>query len=235
MLVGSERWLDVAERIARSDDPKLVAHVLFAEARKFGFTASAFGVIAPILGVQGGAFFFSNWPDGWARYYIERGFVSGDPTVQGAKQRIAPFTTNEHVAQAGVSPIGRELLEECRSHRWLDALVIPMHGHGGHLAVAVFAGEEATIDPAARTTLQSLAYVSHQQVGNLSNRMPPPASLTPRERDCLRWVAAGKTDWDIGCLLGISQATAHFHIENAKRKLNCSTRAQAAALVASLL
>lgn len=59
-------------------------------------------------------------------------------------------------------------------------------------------------------------------------------SLTPRERDCMAYVAAGKSDWDISVILGISQATAHFHIENARRKLNASTRAHAIARMSAL-
>jgi len=43
--------------------------------------------------------------------------------------------------------------------------------------------------------------------------------------------SAGKTDWAIGELLGISKATAHFHIEQAKRKLGVGSRTQAVALL----
>lgn len=55
----------------------------------------------------------------------------------------------------------------------------------------------------------------------------PGLRLSPRERDCLVFVAQGKSDWEIGMILGVSKTTAHTHIENAKRKLDCRTRAQA--------
>ena len=51
--------------------------------------------------------------------------------------------------------------------------------------------------------------------------------LTVRERECLKWAAIGKTDWEIGEILGISQSTAHFHIEKAKKKFGVATRTQA--------
>ena len=47
----------------------------------------------------------------------------------------------------------------------------------------------------------------------------------------MRWVAAGKTDWEIGMNSVISSSTARFHIENARRKLVASTRAQAVAIL----
>jgi DNA-binding CsgD family transcriptional regulator len=53
--------------------------------------------------------------------------------------------------------------------------------------------------------------------------------LTPRELEVLRWVAAGKSDWQIGQILNISAKTANYHVENLKRKFGVSTRLQAIA------
>ena len=50
--------------------------------------------------------------------------------------------------------------------------------------------------------------------------------LTPRQRDCVALVAQGKSDWEIGQLLGISESTVHKHIEDAKRRFGVSTRIQ---------
>ena len=38
--------------------------------------------------------------------------------------------------------------------------------------------------------------------------------------------AQGKSDWEIGRLLGISESTVHKHIEDAKRRFGVSTRIQ---------
>ncbi len=57
--------------------------------------------------------------------------------------------------------------------------------------------------------------------------------LTDRERDCLAFVADGRTDWEIANLLGISESTARFHLNNARRKLGAVNRAQAVARLAT--
>ena len=57
----------------------------------------------------------------------------------------------------------------------------------------------------------------------------PPVRLTSRERDSLALVADGKTDWEISVILGVSEATARFHVDNGRRKLGAVTRAQAVA------
>lgn len=49
-------------------------------------------------------------------------------------------------------------------------------------------------------------------------------SLTRREHDCLYWAARGKTSWEIGQILGISERTANFHISNTCAKLAVRTR-----------
>jgi LuxR family transcriptional regulator, activator of conjugal transfer of Ti plasmids len=53
--------------------------------------------------------------------------------------------------------------------------------------------------------------------------------LTQRERQCLAWVAQGKTAADIALLVGISARTVMFHLENARRKLSACSMAQCVA------
>jgi LuxR family quorum sensing-dependent transcriptional regulator len=54
--------------------------------------------------------------------------------------------------------------------------------------------------------------------------------LSAREVECLQWAAAGKSDADIAVLVGIRPATAHFHIEQAKRRLGVRSRVEAVAV-----
>jgi DNA-binding NarL/FixJ family response regulator len=52
-------------------------------------------------------------------------------------------------------------------------------------------------------------------------------ALNERELECLTWSARGKTSPEIGVILNLSKRTVNFHIENACRKLNVSTRTEA--------
>jgi len=58
--------------------------------------------------------------------------------------------------------------------------------------------------------------------------------LTPRERDVLRAISLGGTNKEVARQLALSPSTVRTHVENAFRKLECSTRA-AATLKASAL
>lgn len=59
--------------------------------------------------------------------------------------------------------------------------------------------------------------------------------LTPREAEVLRWVAAGKTNRDIGEILGSSPRTVTKHLEHVFAKLGVETRTAAASRALAVL
>jgi DNA-binding CsgD family transcriptional regulator len=54
--------------------------------------------------------------------------------------------------------------------------------------------------------------------------------LSERELECLEWVSLGKTSWETGLILGVSERTINFHLLNAARKLNVYGRQAAVAI-----
>ncbi|MEM5315955.1 response regulator transcription factor [Paraburkholderia sp. JHI869] len=59
--------------------------------------------------------------------------------------------------------------------------------------------------------------------------------LTAREAEVLLWVSRGKTNRDIGDILGTAPRTVNKHLEHLFRKLHVETRAAAAALAIKML
>ena len=55
--------------------------------------------------------------------------------------------------------------------------------------------------------------------------------LTPRETEVLRWIAAGKSNAEIGAILGVTTGTAKIHVERILTKLGVENRTAAAALL----
>jgi DNA-binding CsgD family transcriptional regulator len=53
--------------------------------------------------------------------------------------------------------------------------------------------------------------------------------LSTRERETLSWAQQGKTYWEIGCILGISQRTVKFHFARIKSKLDVVSTSHAIA------
>jgi LuxR family transcriptional regulator len=51
--------------------------------------------------------------------------------------------------------------------------------------------------------------------------------LTSREKEILQWVSVGKSCGETGSILGITERTIKFHLQNVYRKLEVVNRAQA--------
>lgn len=57
-----------------------------------------------------------------------------------------------------------------------------------------------------------------------------PATMTPRERECLLWSSDGKTEPDIAKILEISTSTVSKHIASVRDKLDAMNKTHAVAL-----
>jgi DNA-binding CsgD family transcriptional regulator len=59
------------------------------------------------------------------------------------------------------------------------------------------------------------------------------SQITEREKEILRWVRDGKSNQQIGEVLGISALTVKNHVQKILRKLGAANRAQAVAIAMS--
>jgi len=64
----------------------------------------------------------------------------------------------------------------------------------------------------------------------LRRRVTTKVHLTPREIEVLRWVAHGKSAWEVGEILHIAKRTVDAHVQAVVRKLGAANRTHAVAL-----
>jgi LuxR family quorum-sensing transcriptional regulator LasR len=50
------------------------------------------------------------------------------------------------------------------------------------------------------------------------------SALTPRELECLKWIASGKSSWEISLILGISEHGVLYHVRNIMFKFDTQNR-----------
>ncbi|MBI5047608.1 MAG: autoinducer binding domain-containing protein [Deltaproteobacteria bacterium] len=62
------------------------------------------------------------------------------------------------------------------------------------------------------------------------NKRKPLPYLTVKEKEIIKWVREGKTNWEISAILNVSERTIRFHIENIKNKLDAATKAHVVAI-----
>ncbi len=96
---------------------------------------------------------------------------------------------------------------------------------------ATYFFEHEPEDPKAMMRLVQIAsqgaYQRFRELISGRDEFSGPSPLSPRQRQALELCAAGKSDFDIGVIMGITPATAHEHVETAKRRLGVKTRVQA--------
>jgi len=110
-----------------------------------------------------------------------------------------------------------------------EALCATSYGPGGLIASLHLGFAGRVFAPDEGLAIQMAGLVLTERLMSLAEPPAEEVKLTRRERDCLGFVADGKTDWEISVILGVSEATARFHVDNARRKLGAVSRAQAVA------
>lgn len=180
----------------------------------------------------------SNYPIGWTEHYLKEHCERLDPVIQQAHRRTDPFVWGMGADNAQLSPAQMQLFEQAAEFGICCGFTIPVQDGRGPVAAVTFANDTRhpeflrTIEQ-NRLVLQLMALCLHSHARNKLYREPmgDVARLTPRERDCARWAAEGKTAWETAQILSISENTVIWHVENAKKKLGVRTKCQIAKLL----
>ncbi|MEO1223590.1 MAG: LuxR family transcriptional regulator [Pseudomonadota bacterium] len=216
---------DRLDQVARTESLADLSRLLQHEAVAVGFDVLAFGEATDPTR------FANTWPEDWLSTYSELGLVEDDPLVVDAVTRAGPFTWREARRRRKVSRREQRVLDLVGEHGWFDGYCVPIHGPNGYFALSVMAGREAAFSAQQRRMLHMTVLQAHERANQILGRpfARPDATLTRRQTDCLAFVADGYSDADIAEILGISETTARFHVDSARRRLGARTRAQAAA------
>lgn len=207
--------------------------------KNLGFDQMLFAVIPrPGIDVHG-AFLRSNYAPAWRQAYDKGDMVQIDPTVAHCFQRNSPLLWEPDLFETAAQ---KSMYEEACGFGLRSGLTLPMHGPKGEAGMLCFVTDATPSRDLTREFRQRLgdlsilrdiafdtgkAYIEGHAVQSLP-------TLTPRERECLRWTAQGKSTWDIANIFKCSEATVDFHIANIRQKFGVSSRRAAAVKAAQL-
>jgi DNA-binding response OmpR family regulator/DNA-binding CsgD family transcriptional regulator len=132
------------------------------------------------------------------------------------------------------SPQAAQWLQTMEPSTESGQLPEPLHGALGSLDELLLvgaAGAQLSVRNMGSVGITETMLLLEQRVANASvpSRLSD-AALTPRETEVLSWLAKGKTNRDIGDILGMSHRTVNKHLEHIFEKLGVETRAAATAL-----
>lgn len=205
---------DIGGALMSLAEPFGVSNVFIIDARKlFGPVAPAVVFVSESLAVIG--------------IFDEEAPVVQHPAYARANDSDRPFLMSQLMEEMGDALPPSWWLALPPEQRHNDGFVVPIH-HDHKLAWLVsYTGHQPEFSQVAQSLMAAAAYAAFARFGEMLEGIGARSPLSPREGECLRWVADGKTDIEVGQILSISPRTVRFHINNAKAKLGVATRIQA--------
>lgn len=185
------------------------------------------------------AYVRSTYAPTWRRTYDEQGLVHIDPTVSHCATRATPLIWSPDIFTTAPQ---QAMYEEARSHGLRSGVTLPIHGPNQEAGMMCFVNDSNPTDEFWRhvnvalpnlVLLRDLVIDTSQRHLNTHAQTLLP-KLTPRERECLKWTARGKSTWEISHILSCSEAVVNFHMKNIRTKFGVNSRRAAAVIAAQL-
>jgi LuxR family quorum-sensing transcriptional regulator LasR len=204
--------------------------------REVGFDHMLFAVIPqPKVSVEN-AYLRSNYPQAFRQHYDDNNLRVVDPTVEYCFKANGPFVW---IPQSFKTAQQQSLYEEAAGYGLRVGVTLPIRGIGGEVGMLTCARDQApgpaflkelSTQLGALTLLRDVAFDAINPYTAPATPAAPavPAEevpeLTAREQECLVWLTAGKTAWEIGRIMSISEAGVNFHVANLRAKFGVGRR-----------
>ena len=177
-----------------------------------------------------------NFPKGWYNGWKE--FERDNPYYHFCFKGTLPFDWKDVQTSEYLSKREQEAwkyLADFGLHRGIST---PIHLPGGRFAAIAAIVDKPTanwynIKSNAKSKLLTLTHVFqdviHEKGFEKEIEYGLTVSLSPREKECLGWAAAGKTSVETAIIIDRSMETVRLHIKNAMLKLSVHNRVHAVA------
>ncbi len=226
-------YANLAETLSRVTRASSHA-VLWASVKDFvgqlGYTNVVAVDAARLAAGVGGAVLYSDTPPELLKAIDSQLVYAEHPIVLRSLRNPSPFLISElrdDPAERG-KPWTELLADVVRRG---DGLAVPVYQGIEPRGGINYGGLTPDTSTLARGMIQVVSHAAIDRAFELRSGQPASSllGLSVREAQCLRHVAIGHPDAEIGQLLGISPRTVRFHVDSAKAKLGVSTRIQAVA------
>ncbi|HEU6455745.1 MAG TPA: LuxR C-terminal-related transcriptional regulator [Roseateles sp.] len=173
-----------------------------------------------------------NTPAEFLEVAKDLGEARRDPVMARLMTQSVPVVYDQQTyATAGAG----EVWEAQAPYGYKTGIAVKLHLPGNKHFLLGVDRDEALPDPGAQLMqlvagLQLLAAhamtAADRLLGPQIDKKDLP-KLTRRELDVLSWTSQGKTAWEVSVILGMSEKTVNFHLGNAMRKLDVTSKHQA--------
>lgn len=201
------------------NDPEKLRQCFERAIIKLGFASYTYGgVRLPTVG-NTDLVIQTTYSREWEERYISKGYQQNDPVVAKGLTSTLPFKWHD------ISNDSSKIIAEGREFGHGVGVSIPIHGPHGELALLSVCIEEESADLdklyiERMPQLHFLAFHYHRRLTTLLSEDSEISQihLSKREREVLTWSAKGKTAWEIGEIINISERTVNQYIQSSIKK-----------------
>lgn len=222
-------------RIRKAKTPDRLFRLLVSEAARLGFEWIAY-VALKDRGRYGASAHPApavrlTYPRSWIDTYVTQNLQASDPVFLYSFQIGAPYLWQWLPSAIALTAKELSVLRKAKRAGLAQGMTVPLASPCGTTALLSFATASANADIEAHLgRLGFEAAQFHRAYVHMMGVQPPSElikPLTPRERECLHWIAAGKSSYEIGIILGLSAHTVRSYTKAILQKLNTTNRAMA--------
>lgn len=218
---------EVMEHLERAADPNAIIGQLGVWLSQFGYTSFLVtGMPLPQQERLEPYILLNGWPDDWYRRYTNANHYQHDPVARQCFATLEPFAWSELPPERLLPTAASRVMDEAAECGLREGLCVPLHDVHGFQAAVTMAGAKPELPTNARRMVHLLALYAFSAADRIfrsaDRGVAVEDQLSAREREILRWTAVGKTSWEIGKILGISEFTVNTHLRNSRRKLGTS-------------
>ena len=204
--------------------------VRFAQRLGFETVAAMVAVDRPGLGPEFVA--VHNTPLAFEQTFENTTVGKRDPVMQHCKRNTVPIVWTQQTYLDGGAI---DVWDMQAQFGYRNGIAMALHlPEGRHFTIGVERDQGLPDDRGELTRIVAdlQLFAVHAQDAALrvlvsEESQPERPALTPRELEALRWTMEGKTAWEAGALLKITERTVVQHLQNAMQKLQCNSKHQA--------
>jgi LuxR family quorum sensing-dependent transcriptional regulator len=218
-----------AETCERLDTQEAIAKAFEGAVRAFGLDHYIVAVFPPPAAPLEPFVILNAWPGEWYERYDQKHYFDDDPVGQFALRQTQPFRWSDVPGSFNAHRHSAVIMDEAKAFGLVDGYCIPLHSpSGGRGAIALTARYATGFSAPERAALHVLALTAFGRFAALRGEVAVPGPrLSRREREVLTWIAAGKSAWEVSCILSIAERTVIAHLENVRRRLDVANTLQA--------
>lgn len=176
----------------------------------------------------------SSYPQEWVDRYTYGNYLRVDPVITMAKRSLSPFAWSVREMAGQLSQTAR-FAKEASAFEIRSGFTVPIRvGFGGMTMLTLASNEPDARSVSLRDTTCALTAtaLAHADFARLPEVVGVgiAAGLSPREATCLKWASMGKTKAETAALMGLSDKTVRFYLDQVMAKLDARNVTHAVAV-----